>query len=65
MRFVFKRARDRDLYTHEKGAEKYPPGAVDAFFEVMSMIDGAPDERELFVRKSLNFKKLKGDREGR
>ena len=65
MRFFFKRARDRELYTREKGAEKYAPGVVDAFFEVMSMIAGEPDERGFYVRKSLNFKKLKGDKRGR
>jgi len=65
LRFDFKRAKDRLLYTEEKGAEKYPTGVVDAFFEVMSMVAGEPDERGFYVRKSLNFKKLKGDRQGR
>lgn len=65
MRFVLKRVKDRLLYSQEKGAEKYPAGVVDAFFEVMSMIAGEPDERGFYARKSLNFKKLKGDRQGR
>ena len=33
-----------------------------AFFEVMTLIDGAPDERTLYDLKSLHFEKLKGKR---
>ena len=33
-----------------------------AFFEVMTLIGGAPDERTLNDQKSLHFEKLKGKR---
>ena len=33
-----------------------------AFFEVMTLIDSAPDERTLYDLKSLHFEKLKGKR---
>ena len=33
-----------------------------AFFEVMTLIGGAPDERTLNDLKSLHFEKLKGKR---
>lgn len=65
MRFFFKRARDRELYTQKKGAEKYPPGVVAAFSRVVALIAGALNENEFRAFKSRNFKKLKGDREGK
>jgi len=65
LRFDFKQEKDKRLYTQEKDAEKYPEGVVEAFFEVMSLVNDAPDERDLYALKGLNFKKLKGDREGR
>ncbi len=65
MRFVFKRKRERELYYHETGAEKYPPAVVAAFFRVMSLIDAALNENEFRAFRSRKFKKLKGDREGK
>jgi proteic killer suppression protein len=62
LRFSFKRKKLEDLYYEEKGAQKYPPGVVDAFFRVMSIIEAVPDIRDLYQLKSLRFEKLKGTR---
>ncbi len=62
MRFTFKTRKLLQLYEEDKGAAKYDAGAVTAFFEVMAIIDGAPDERTLYGLKSLHFEKLKGKR---
>lgn len=62
MRFSFKTRKLLLLYEEEKGASKYDAGALAAFFEVLSMIDSAPDERTLYELKSLHFEKLKGNR---
>jgi len=62
LRFRFKRKKLEDLYYEEKGAQKYPPGVVDAFFRVMSIIEAVPDIRDLYHLKSLHFERLKGER---
>ena len=62
MRFTFKTRKLLQLYEEDKGAAKYDEGAVTAFFEVMAIIDSAPDERTLYGLKSLHFEKLKGKR---
>mgnify|MGYP006285779025 CR=1 FL=1 len=62
MRFAFNSTKLTKLYTEEKGARKYPPGVVEAFFEVMSVICNAKDERDLYVLKGLRYEKLKGAR---
>ena len=64
MRFHFKTRQLEALYTEEKDAHKYETGVVDAFFEVMSAIDAARDERDLRALKSLRFEKLLGSRKG-
>lgn len=64
MHFRFKTKRLADLYYEEKSAHKYPPEVVDAFFHIMSVINGAVDIREFYQLKSLHFEKLKGDRKG-
>jgi proteic killer suppression protein len=64
MRFRFKTKQLHDLYTQEKGAHKYPSQVIDAFFEVMSAIAAARDERDLYALKGLRFEKLSGDRKG-
>lgn len=61
LRFEFKKKKLEALYTEEKDAHKYP-GVVDDFFEVMQIIDAAPDERELYAQKGLRFEKLSGTR---
>lgn len=62
MRFAFKTKKLAALYNDEQGANAYPEGIVDAFFEVMHIIEGAVDERDLYAFKSLRFEKLKGQR---
>ena len=64
MRFRFKNRKLEALHTEEKGAHKYSPGVVDAFFEVVSVISAAVDERDLYNLKGLRYEKLKGDRKG-
>jgi proteic killer suppression protein len=63
MDFRFKDKKLEWLYTEEKGARFYPPAVVNRFFELMAIIDAAPDEREFYRLKSLHFEKLKGKRE--
>lgn len=62
MPFRFKTHRLELLYTRRKGAHKYPAGVVAAFFEVIAIIESAPDQRELRAFKSLHFEQLKGAR---
>jgi proteic killer suppression protein len=63
MDFRFKDKKLEQLYTEEKDARFYPPAVVNRFFELMAIIDGAPDEREFYRLKSLHFEKLRGKRE--
>lgn len=65
MRFRFKRKGLKNLYTDEKGSEKYAPEIVDRFFEVMDVIKAARDERDLRAMKSLHWEKLLGDKKNR
>ena len=62
MRFQFSKSRIRRLYTEEFGARKYPAEVVDAFFEVMAVIDVANSEQDLRALNQLHFEKLKGKR---
>lgn len=64
VRFRFATKKLEALYTTEAGTKKYPPAVVTAFFEVMAIVDGAVDERDLYAIKSLHFEALKGDRAG-
>ena len=64
MRFRFRTRKLKALYTEEKGAHKYPSQVVDSFFEVMSIIAAARDERDLYRLKGLRFERLAGDRKG-
>jgi toxin HigB-1 len=59
LRFKFKKKKIEDLYTQEKNAHKYP-NVIDDFFEVISTIDAARDERDLYALKGFHFEKLKG-----
>jgi toxin HigB-1 len=61
VRFRFKDKKLEALYTEEKDAHKYP-GVVDDFFDVMTVIQAAPDERDLYAQKGLHFEKLAGKR---
>ncbi len=61
MRFRFKRKKIEELYTKEKNAHKYP-NVIDDFFDAMSAIDAAKDERDLYALKGFHFEKLQGKR---
>jgi toxin HigB-1 len=60
VRFKFKKKKTRDLYSSDKGAQHYPGGVVDSFFEAMAAIESAKDERDLRKLNSFHFKKLEG-----
>jgi toxin HigB-1 len=64
LRFRFGSKKLRGIYEHETGAERIPAEVVDAFFEVMSVVSAALDERDFRALKSLHFEKLEGDRKG-
>ena len=64
MRFKFASKRLQEMYTEEKYVHKYPAGVVEAFFDVMSVIDSAASERDLYALKSLRFERLSGNRKG-
>jgi proteic killer suppression protein len=59
LRFKFKKKKIADLYTEEKNAHKYP-NVIDDFFDAMSAISAAKDERDLYALKGFRFEKLKG-----
>ena len=62
MRFEFRNRGLARLYTEERGATRYPAEVVEAFFEVMAVIEAAVTEQELRNLKHLHFEKLKGKR---
>lgn len=62
MRFFFANNKLERLYIEERGARRYPREVVEAFFEVMNVIDSARDERDLYALKGLRYEKLKGNR---
>lgn len=62
MRFRFRSKKLERLYTEEKGARRFPPEAVTAFFEVIAVIAAAYDERDFYALKSLRFEGLAGRR---
>jgi len=62
LRFYFADSKLERLYTDEKDAHKYPEGIPNAFFDVMGVIAGAKDERDLRALVSLRYEKLKGKR---
>jgi proteic killer suppression protein len=64
MRFRFRTKKLEELYTSEKGAQKYPAEVIDAFFEAMETIQAAKDERDLYALKGFHFEKLSGKRKG-
>lgn len=52
------------MYYSDKGSKAYPPEVVDAFFEVMAVIESAANENDLRAFKSLHYEKLQGKRVG-
>ena len=63
MRIDFASNKLRDLYTQEKGQRKYPPGVVDAFFDVMAEVRAAVNESDLYAMRHLQYHKLEGTRQ--
>jgi toxin HigB-1 len=64
VKFRFKDKKLEKMFYWEKGKEKYPPGVVDRFFDVMTVINNADDERALASFHSLNFEKYRNHRKG-
>lgn len=62
MRFTFKSHKLEKLYYENSDDHRYIKAVVDAFFDVMAMIEAAPDIRDLYALKGLHFEKLKGRR---
>jgi len=62
LRFSLKTKKLADLYYDDKGAKSYPAPVVRSFFEVMAIIESAPDERDFYGLKSLHYEKLEGRR---
>ncbi|MGK7886759.1 MAG: type II toxin-antitoxin system RelE/ParE family toxin [Crocosphaera sp.] len=62
VRFQFKKKKIEALYTEEKNSHKYPDVVVENFFEVMSIIEAAESEQDLYALKGLRFEKLSGKR---
>ncbi len=62
VRFQFKKKKIEALYTEEKNAHKYPDVVVENFFEIMSIIEAAESEQDLYALKGLRFEKLSGKR---
>ncbi|HEX8220004.1 MAG TPA: type II toxin-antitoxin system RelE/ParE family toxin [Chloroflexia bacterium] len=60
MDFKFGERKLKALYYDGKDVHKYPCEVVDAFFEVMSAIAAAKDERDLYALKGLHYEKLSG-----
>jgi plasmid maintenance system killer protein len=63
VRFLFTKKKLQSLYESETGASKYPQSVVDAFFEVLAMIEAAENSQVFYQAKSLHFEKLKGQNE--
>lgn len=62
MRYRFRSAKLQQLYETEAEARRYPLEVVDGFFEAMTVIKAAIDERDLYALKGFHFEKLKGTR---
>lgn len=62
MRFRFRSSKLQHLYETEAEARRYPLEVVDGFFEAMSVIKAAADERDLYALKGFHFEKLQGQR---
>ncbi len=62
VRFEFQKKKIEALYTEEKNAHKYPDVVVENFFEIMSIIEAAESEQDLYALKGLRFEKLSGKR---
>ena len=59
MKFWFAEKKLQNLYEFGKGAEKFPPGVVNAFFELVATIRASADERVLRSNKGARLEKLR------
>lgn len=59
MRFDIEDDTCYELFTKGKGADQYPKGVVDAFFEVMAFIAAARDVRDLYAMRGFMVEKLR------
>lgn len=64
MHIRFKSRKLEKLYTDGKGAQKYPPPVIDAFFDLMATIVAADSPQDLRSLVWLHFEQLKGNRTG-
>ena len=60
MDFKFIDKRIEELYTDGKQSKEYSSDVVTNFFEVISVIAAAVDERDFYALRSLHFEKLQG-----
>lgn len=64
MRFRFADKRLERLYTQGEGAARYPKEVVDAILRRVRHMDGAGDERDLRIPRSVHYEKLRGNYAG-
>ena len=62
MRYRFSTKKLERLYLEGAGTKKYPSEVVETFYEVMAIIEAAPDDRDFYALKFLHYEKLKGKR---
>lgn len=62
MDVLFRDETYRSLESDPKFTGGHPPAIVKAYRNRMNFIRQAPDERDLYVWRSLRFEKLQGDR---
>lgn len=62
MNFCFKKKKLDKLYFENKNPEKYGESVINAFFDTITIISAAKDERDMRAVKSLHYEKLKGNR---
>jgi plasmid maintenance system killer protein len=55
VRFSFAEEKLRQLYSQAIGREAMPAATVNAFFEIIAMIESAADERDLIELMSLSY----------
>lgn len=64
LHFSFRTKKLERLYAEGQNREHYPDRVVEAFFDVMLLIESAADESEFHRFPSLHFEKLGGPRKG-
>jgi len=64
LRSRFRTTKLKRLYTEGHNPKHYPERVVEAFLDVMLVIESASDEGDFYHFPSLHFEKLKGARKG-